>query len=89
MKLFNLTPEDRFWKYISKTTKCWTWKGSLDSHGYGRMFVGKDVILAHRYSYVLNKGKIPKGKGYHGTCVYHTCGNPRCVRPKHLFLGSK
>ena len=46
-------------------------------------------MLAHRYSWVLERGPIPLGSGYHGTCVLHSCDEPLCVRPTHLFLGSQ
>ena len=64
---------------------CWLWIGYINSGGYGRMFTrGNRGVLAHRYSYWMHKGEIPKGK-----YVCHTCDTPSCVNPNHLFIGTK
>lgn len=86
--------EDRFWEHVDKRgpvhpklhTRCWLWTASTRDFGHGQFSQGpgKSPIRAHRYSWILKYGKIPKGK-----CVLHKCDVPACVRPTHLFLGPR
>lgn len=74
-----------FWVQVDRgpAAVCWPWRAGRKSQGYGTLRWRGPVVSAHRIAWEIVNGPIPSG-----LLVLHSCDNPPCCNPAHLFLGT-
>lgn len=76
----------RFWQKVDRRgpDECWEWTASTQAGGYGQFRVSRPrrKVRAHIMAYQISKGPT------NGLLVCHSCDNPPCCNPQHLWLGT-
>lgn len=87
---YDILPERlvaEFFDKLDRTGGCWLYKGAKFRKGYGNVHsraIGN--IGAHVVAFLIaNKRETL----YPWDCVLHSCDNPPCCNPEHLFRGTK
>jgi hypothetical protein len=76
---------ERFWSKVDvgEEDDCWEWTG-YRYRKYGRFNFESVSRLAHRVAWILLHGPLPDEQK-----VLHSCDNPPCCNPLHLFVGTQ
>jgi hypothetical protein len=75
---------ERFWAKVDRSGECWLWTGGRSRKGYGKVTVAARTLIATHVALLLDGRPVPPG-----LCALHRCDTPACVRPDHLFIGSR
>lgn len=88
---FDDSVKGRFWNKvkISDPSSCWEWQACKNRKGYGSFSPGRKYLsitgtkISHRFAFLFHYGEI--------NCelqVCHSCDNPGCCNPFHLWQGT-
>jgi hypothetical protein len=70
---------DRFYgSFVVSGSGCWEWRKGMARGGYGLFSVSSTSVLAHRFSFFLENGRLPH------PMPDHLCRNRKCVNADHM-----
>lgn len=82
----------RFWSKvrIGEDEECWPWIANKRG-GYGRFKLGETQVAATRFLWEMLHGPLTHTfrMGPPELCVLHSCDNPSCCNPNHLWTGTQ
>lgn len=78
--------KERFWSKVDirGLNECWEWQAARHGRGYGSFKIaGYETVTASRMALISHEMREPDGLH-----VLHTCDNPPCCNPAHLYFGT-
>jgi hypothetical protein len=78
--------EARFWSYVDRRglDECWLWQGTMRGP-YGQFKIQGKTKSAHVVAWEIDHNELLP-PGIYGL---HSCNNPRCVNPQHIYPGTQ
>ena len=76
---------ERFWSKVDVRgpNECWEWQAGRDDEGYGFFQLNGRQVRAHRLAWELGQEESLGSR-----CALHSCDNPPCCNPAHVFPGT-